>query len=77
MNQRRRRGPDFLCIGAQKAGTHWLYDQLQHHDDFWMPPIKELHFFDGRLNGWKKAGVLYHKALQDLAGTNRDRAAVP
>lgn len=39
-------GPDFLCVGLQKAGTQWLYDQLQHHPDFWMPPIKELHFFD-------------------------------
>lgn len=39
-------GPDFLCIGMQKAGTGWLYDQLQHHPSFWMPPIKELHYFD-------------------------------
>ena len=39
-------GPDFLCVGLQKAGTQWLYDQLQNHDDFWMPPYKELHYFD-------------------------------
>ena len=39
-------GPDFLCIGAQKAGTGWLYEQLRHHPDFWMPPMKELHYFD-------------------------------
>jgi hypothetical protein len=39
-------GPDFLCIGMQKAGTSWLFDQLQHHPDFWMPPVKELHYFD-------------------------------
>jgi hypothetical protein len=38
--------PDFLCIGAQKAGTGWLYDQLAGHPDFWLPPIKELHYFD-------------------------------
>ncbi len=30
----------------QKAGTGWLFDQLQHHPDFWMPPIKEFHYFD-------------------------------
>jgi hypothetical protein len=30
----------------QKAGTSWLFDQLQHHPDFWMPPVKELHYFD-------------------------------
>src|SRR3954454_22181194 len=39
-------GPDFLCIGAQKAGTGWLYEQLRSHPDFWMPPMKELHYFD-------------------------------
>jgi hypothetical protein len=41
-------GPDFLCIGAQKAGTGWLYEQLRNHPDFWMPPMKELHYFDRR-----------------------------
>ena len=39
-------GPDFLCIGAHKAGTTWLYQQLDFHPDFWMPPVKELHYFD-------------------------------
>jgi hypothetical protein len=38
--------PDFLCIGAQKAGTSWLYGQLAEHPDFWMPPLKELHYFN-------------------------------
>jgi len=35
-------GPDFICIGMPKAGTGWLYDQLQSHPDFWMPPVKEV-----------------------------------
>jgi hypothetical protein len=39
-------GPDFCCIGAQKSGTGWLYEQLRFHPDFWMPPVKELHYFD-------------------------------
>lgn len=39
-------GPDFIGIGLQKAGTRWLYHQLQAHPQFWMPPIKEFHFFD-------------------------------
>ncbi len=38
--------PDFLCVGAHKAGSTWLYQQLDSHPDFWMPPIKELHYFD-------------------------------
>ncbi|MGH8094784.1 MAG: sulfotransferase family protein [Chthoniobacterales bacterium] len=41
-------GPDFLCIGAQKAGTTWLYEQLASHPDFWMPPRKELHYLNER-----------------------------
>ena len=42
-------GPDFLCIGMQKAGTDWLFDQLQFHPDFWMPPVKEFHYFDRKI----------------------------
>jgi len=35
-----------MCIGAHKSGTTWLYQQLDSHPDFWMPPVKELHYFD-------------------------------
>jgi len=42
----RTMGPDFFCVGAQKGGTGWLYEQLRSHPDFWMPPVKELHYFD-------------------------------
>src|SRR6266853_549302 len=38
--------PDFLCVGIHKGGTTWLYQQLDSHPDFWMPPLKELHYFD-------------------------------
>jgi len=38
--------PSFLCIGAQKAATSWLFVTLQEHPDIWMPAIKELHYFD-------------------------------
>lgn len=37
--------PNFLCIGAQKAGTSWLHQNLNEHPDIWMPPIKEVQFF--------------------------------
>ena len=47
--------PDFLCVGAQKAGTSWLYRQLEPHPDFWMPPVKELHYLDN-LNRTKRHG---------------------
>lgn len=38
--------PSFLVIGAQKAGTSWLWVQLRKNPSIWLPPIKELHFFD-------------------------------
>ncbi|MEL6470231.1 MAG: sulfotransferase domain-containing protein [Cyanobacteria bacterium J06623_4] len=38
--------PTFLGIGAHKAGTSWLYEQLTTHPDVYMPPKKEIHFFD-------------------------------
>jgi hypothetical protein len=31
-----------------KAGTGWLFDQLQHHPDFWMPPVKEIRYLGVR-----------------------------
>jgi hypothetical protein len=41
--------PDFLGIGAQKAGTQWLARNLSRHPEIWMPPLKELHYFDERI----------------------------
>ena len=41
------RGPDFICIGMEKAGTGWLYDQIDHAEGAWMSPIKELNHFCG------------------------------
>ncbi len=38
--------PDFLVIGAQKSGTTWLYLNLKVHPKVWLPPEKEIHFFD-------------------------------
>lgn len=38
------RFPDFICAGAQKCGTTWLYVQLSQHPQVFMPG-KELNFF--------------------------------
>jgi hypothetical protein len=62
--------PDFFCVGAQKGGTRWLYDQLQLHPDFWMPPIKELHYFDRRRQS-EKSARLGRRAEKNLARTNK------
>jgi Sulfotransferase family len=46
---RKKKFPDFLIIGAQKAGTTWLHRNLQAHPQIWMPKEKELHYFDEKL----------------------------
>lgn len=38
--------PGFIGIGAHKAGTTWLYQMLAQNPSIWLPPIKEVHFFD-------------------------------
>lgn len=40
------RRPDFLGIGMERAGTSWLYRMLAAHPEIWVPPLKELHYFD-------------------------------
>ena len=40
--------PDFIGIGAQKAGTTWLYRNLRNHPGIWIPR-KEVHYFDHKI----------------------------
>ena len=37
---------DFLCIGAQKAGTTWLHEILNKIPQVGLPESKEVHFWD-------------------------------
>ena len=34
-----------MCVGATKAGTTWLHDQLSAHPDCYLRTIKEYHYF--------------------------------
>lgn len=52
--------PSFLCIGAQKAGTTWLFDKLSRHPQVWMPPLKELHYFDHLFVERNRRWTLWH-----------------
>lgn len=40
------KGPDFVGVGAPRSGTSWLYEVMSRHPDLWLPPVKELHYFD-------------------------------
>jgi len=40
------RRPGFLGIGAPRCGTTWLHHNLKSHPQLWLPPLKELHYWD-------------------------------
>jgi hypothetical protein len=58
--------PDFICIGAPKAGTTWLFDNLKQHPKIWVPPVKGVQYFSGRANikRFKKLRREYPKVLR-------------
>ena len=57
----------FVGIGAQKAGTTWLYDQLALHPQVALPDCKEVHFFDTicPTRGGRSFGIRRVRALRD------------
>jgi len=63
--------PDFLCIGAQKAGTTWLHANLETHPQVWLPPVKEIHYF-GAASPWPVAV----RALNPAEGNYRWRQMI-
>lgn len=38
--------PDFLGIGVVRGGTTWLWRNLSRHRGVWLPPVKEIDFFN-------------------------------
>jgi hypothetical protein len=51
----KRQAPDFLILGAAKAGTTSLHHYLSEHPEVSPPLIKEIHYFDHahhRGRGW-------------------------
>jgi hypothetical protein len=50
--------PNFLGIGAQKAGTSWLHRNLRCHPALFLPQQKELHYWD----------TGFHRSLRFYAG---------
>ena len=42
--------PNFIGIGAQRAGSTWLYACLREHPQVFVPPQKELHFFNAHFD---------------------------
>ena len=70
--------PGFIGIGTHKAGTTWLHQMLAQNPSIWLPPIKEIHFFD-RLNPTptQKRERIRHfeKAANRLERSDRQRGS--
>lgn len=57
--------PDFLVIGAQKAGTSWLWQMLEQHPDADLPARKEIHFFGG-VENYRKGKEWYYNHFKEI-----------
>ena len=53
--------PDFIIVGAQKAGTTALFSILKEHSQLKSSFKKELHFFDNEEKNSEKNYGLYHR----------------
>lgn len=62
----RRMSPSFLVVGAQKAGTTFLHQELVRHPQVRAPLTKEIHFLDDR---WRRGLPWYlgHFGLNDAS----------
>jgi hypothetical protein len=64
-------GPDFICIGMPKTGTRWLFDQLSHHPEFWMPASKGVHYFRAKEAPKMVAAAKHLKRAEEGKGRAR------
>jgi hypothetical protein len=69
------RNPNFLIIGAQKAGTTALYEYLRVHPGIYIPPEKEAPFFmvperEAKGLGWYMREFFSEAPEQSLWGTS-------
>ena len=69
--------PNFLIIGAQKAGTTSLYQYLDQHPQIYMSPIKEPNFFatEGDIPDPRRPSVNDIEAYRELfRGVSHEKA---
>lgn len=64
MNSGEPRKPDFLIIGAPRAGTSWLWEMLKQHPGTDLPRVKEPFFFG--------SSEIYNKGLDWYYGLFKD-----
>ena len=67
-SSQRRMLPNFLVIGAMRAGSTTLFDMLCRHPQMQAPITKEIHYFDSNL----EKGIEWYKANFPLKRTGSD-----
>lgn len=60
-----KNAPDFFIIGAQKAGTTWLWSMLEQHPGTSLPEEKEIHYF-GSSELYAKGDDWYYNHFKNL-----------
>lgn len=65
-----------FCVGATKAGTGWLYEQLAEHPDCHFRSIKELHYFSALENGTLDREITKHENRQAVLAKKVEKAGV-
>jgi hypothetical protein len=66
---------DFMGIGAARAGSTWLWSILNQHPEIWMPPIKELHYFDRSMDYPSPSVLADDRFIDRLFGREKHNAA--
>ena len=61
--------PNFICPGAQKAGTTTLHAILRQHPDIFLPAVKETKFFQD--NQKYQRGIDYYK--KEFSGHEKEK----
>lgn len=65
---------DFLVIGAMKAGTTWIYENLKEHPEICLNSNKEIHFFV-RIPNYKK-GMDYFFSFYEQCPNNKIKGEI-
>jgi Sulfotransferase family len=60
-----KNAPDFFILGAQKAGTTWLWSMLEQHPGTSLPEEKEIHYF-GSSELYAKGDDWYYSHFRQL-----------
>lgn len=58
----------FVCIGAQRAGTSWLYEALKGHPEVYFPLGKEANVWSIDPNTEEKSNIIYRYCVSRLRG---------